>query len=151
MGSIEDLREKIKPRLNVLYYSLLAVVVGSILFGLGRLSVVEERHKPIRVLYPAAEQGSTTPLMEDGSVPSLETVAVPPAGTSQAGAAVLSAETAIQDQDGAVVGSKSGKKYYFPWCGTLKRVKPENRVPFSSIEAARAAGYTPAGNCKGLK
>ena len=50
-----------------------------------------------------------------------------------------------------VIGSKTGKKYYFPWCGTLKRVKPENQIHFASVEEARVAGYLPAGNCKGLK
>jgi hypothetical protein len=50
-----------------------------------------------------------------------------------------------------VIVSKSGKKYYFPWCGTIKRIKPENQVHFPSIEAARAAGFLPGGNCKGLK
>ena len=50
-----------------------------------------------------------------------------------------------------VIGSKTGKKYYFPWCGTLKRVKPENQIHFTSVEEARSAGYLPAANCKGLK
>jgi methylphosphotriester-DNA--protein-cysteine methyltransferase len=50
-----------------------------------------------------------------------------------------------------VIGSKNGKKYYFPWCGTVKMIKPENQIKFSSIEEARKAGYLPAVNCKGLK
>ena len=52
---------------------------------------------------------------------------------------------------GEVIGSKTGKKYYFPWCGTVKRIKPENQVVFASIDLAKAAGYTPGGNCKGLQ
>ena len=54
-------------------------------------------------------------------------------------------------QAGFVIGSKTGKKYYFPWCGTVNVIKPENRVTFSSVEEAREAGYTPALNCKGLE
>jgi hypothetical protein len=51
-----------------------------------------------------------------------------------------------------VIGSKSGSKYYYPWCaGALARTKPENRVEFASPALAMAAGYSPAGNCKGLK
>ncbi len=53
--------------------------------------------------------------------------------------------------DGAVVGSKSGKKYYFPWCGTVSRIKSENQVHFASAMLARESGYVPGGNCKGLK
>ena len=51
---------------------------------------------------------------------------------------------------GEVVASKSGTKYYFPWCGTVKRIKEENKVWFASREAAEAAGYEPASNCKGM-
>ena len=50
----------------------------------------------------------------------------------------------------AVVGVVTSKKYYFPWCGTLKRVKPQNQISFSSTVVARSAGYLPGGNCKGL-
>jgi hypothetical protein len=50
-----------------------------------------------------------------------------------------------------VYGSKTGTKYYFPWCGALNRIKPENRVQFASSFVAREHGYTPAGNCKGVE
>ncbi len=50
-----------------------------------------------------------------------------------------------------VVASKTGAKYYFPWCGALSRIKPENRVSFTSPTLARNAGYLPAANCKGVK
>jgi len=53
-------------------------------------------------------------------------------------------------KDGPVIGSKSGKKYYFPWCGTVKRIKPENQVKFNSISDAKKAGFVAGGNCKGL-
>ncbi len=52
---------------------------------------------------------------------------------------------------GEVVASKNGTKYYFPWCGSASRIKPENQIKFASVELAIKAGYTPAGNCKGLK
>jgi hypothetical protein len=149
--SIEDFIQKIKPRLSIIYYSLLALVVGSILVGFWRLSVVEDRHQPIRVLYPGSDEASTTLPVEDTALPSDGAAPAASGDVSQASAAVLSAQVPDQVEGGAVVGSKTGKKYYYPWCGGLKRVKPANRVPFASIEAARAAGYSPAGNCKGLK
>jgi cell division septation protein DedD len=51
---------------------------------------------------------------------------------------------------GEYVASKTGTKYYLPWCGTAKRIKEENKVWFSSKAEAEAAGYEPAKNCKGL-
>lgn len=50
-----------------------------------------------------------------------------------------------------VIASKTGTKYYLPWCGAIKRIKPENQISFASAAEARAAGYQPAGNCKGTK
>jgi len=51
---------------------------------------------------------------------------------------------------GKYVGSKTGTKYYLPWCGTAKRIKEENKVWFATKEEAAAAGYEPGKNCKGL-
>ena len=56
-----------------------------------------------------------------------------------------------ESMSGQVIGSKNSKKYYFPWCGTVKNIKPENQVPFASADLAKQAGYVPGGNCKGLK
>lgn len=48
-----------------------------------------------------------------------------------------------------VFASKSGKKYYYPWCGGLNRVKEENRITFFSKEEAEATGLEKAKNCQG--
>lgn len=47
-----------------------------------------------------------------------------------------------------VVASKTGKKYYYPWCATARRIKEENKVTFENAAAAEKAGYTAATNCK---
>jgi hypothetical protein len=51
---------------------------------------------------------------------------------------------------GQVVGSKNGSKYHLPWCSGAKTIIEANKVWFASKEVAEQAGYTPAGNCKGL-
>ena len=51
---------------------------------------------------------------------------------------------------GEVVASKNGTKYFLPWCGGASQIKDENKIWFSTKEAAEAAGYAPAANCKGL-
>lgn len=53
--------------------------------------------------------------------------------------------------EGGVVASKSGTKYHYPWCAGAQSIKEENKVWFTSTVEARAAGYLPASNCKGLE
>lgn len=45
--------------------------------------------------------------------------------------------------DCAYVGSKNSDKYHLPKCSWAKRIKPENRVCFSSAADAEAKGYKP--------
>ncbi len=52
---------------------------------------------------------------------------------------------------GQVVASRSGTSYHFPWCSGALSMKESNKVWFKDEEAARKAGYKPAGNCEGLK
>jgi hypothetical protein len=68
--------------------------------------------------------------------------------------AILEAPVLTQPQGmasgGLVVASRSGSVYYFPWCGGAGNISTQNQRWFKSEEAARAAGYRPAKNCKGL-
>ncbi|MFZ2620966.1 MAG: hypothetical protein WAX85_02400 [Minisyncoccia bacterium] len=122
--------EKIKP-----FYSLILVVItASIFFALGRLYNLERQKTPIKIEYSNAIQTSTVVSAVSTTSSSNSLVNVP-----------------IQVTDGPVIGSKSGKKYYFPWCGTVKRILLQNQVYFATIAEARKAGFVPGGNCKGLK
>ena len=127
--SINDILEKIKP-----FYSLfLVLIIASIFFALGRLSAREEAKTPLKIEYKAPTMSSEVSTSNKvNNEPNVATVVT------------------AQLKSGEVIGSKSGKKYYYPWCGTVKRIKPENQVHFDSIEDAKAAGFTPGGNCKGL-
>lgn len=122
------MEEKIKP-----YYNLfIIIIIAIIFFALGRLSVNKAPKDPLKISYTiplqsATVMGSQSTTTENQNI----TTTTPP-------------------QDGPVIGSKSGKKYYFPWCGTVKRIKPENQVHFNSITEAKEAGFTAGGNCKGL-
>jgi len=51
---------------------------------------------------------------------------------------------------GEVVASKTGSKYFLPWCAGAKNISEANLITFSSAEEAQTKGYTPAANCKGL-
>jgi hypothetical protein len=109
---------------------LIILFVGITSFGLGRLSVLLE-NKPAVVF----------------SQPALASTAF---GANPTGGSVAPTVSSVPES-GQVVASKNGTKYHFPWCSGAQRIKEENKVWFASIEEARGAGYTPAGNCKGLK
>lgn len=51
--------------------------------------------------------------------------------------------------DERVLASRSGTKYYFPWCVGANRITDANKVWFISPAAASNAGYAPAANCSG--
>jgi hypothetical protein len=51
----------------------------------------------------------------------------------------------------SVVASSGGTKYHLPTCSGAKRIKESNKIYFNSILLAKAAGYEPAVNCKGLE
>ncbi|KND47406.1 MAG: hypothetical protein AB199_03180 [Parcubacteria bacterium C7867-004] len=57
---------------------------------------------------------------------------------------------AVPEGPKVYVASKNGTKYYLPSCGSVKRIKEENKVWFATKEEAAAAGYEPSATCKGL-
>lgn len=131
--SIKEKFRKIKipgqSQFEDLFIVFLIILVALSAFGLGRLSALEEKRTPVKLI-----QGdiSTALFFQTEE-------------TEQIGLTDNSAE------EGVVVVSKNGKKYHFPWCSGAQRMKEENKKWFSTIEAARESGYTPAANCKGLK
>lgn len=106
-------------------------------FGLGFLTAREMQ----------AGQGSEI-WIEDVSAPSALPAAAQAAPKTEA-ERLEKAAPAIP-AGGQYVASKSGSRYYLPWCSGASRIKEENKVWFASKEEAEAAGYTPALNCKGL-
>ncbi len=64
--------------------------------------------------------------------------------------AAVTAAPAPLPLGGQVVASRTGKYYYYPWCGGAKTISQGNVIWFSSEAKAQAAGFSPASNCKGL-
>lgn len=112
---------------------LLIVLVGLSSFGLGRLSVEHVSKEPIRVDFFDQATGKE-----------------PIPGSLTTAAAAAAAKAASTNPD-AVVASKNGTKYHYLWCPGAKQISEANKITFNSAEEARAAGYEPAANCKGLK
>lgn len=115
------------------------VTVGLASFGLGRLSALESLRDPVRITGSVANtlrqplSGSTDGV--SGETESVES----------------DSDFANVNQGGKVLGSKNGTKYHFPWCSGAQRIKEENKRWFDTVASARAAGYSPAANCKGLE
>ncbi|MDO8552206.1 MAG: hypothetical protein Q7S01_01600 [bacterium] len=81
-----------------------------------------------------------------GRLSVLEAV-MPPVSITQAPSQANLREMSI---GGLIMASRTGNAYYFPWCASASKILPQNQVWFASEEKARAAGYLPAKNCKGL-
>lgn len=126
------------PLFKKLFLSIVLILVASLSFGIGRLSVVGER-EPIKIEYD--ESLVQTPKAEtSASVPTKTT-----SGTASVINAVTPANTVNNQQ---VVASKNGVRYHFLHCSGAKQIKEENKILFATPEEAKAAGYTLAANCK---
>jgi hypothetical protein len=142
-----ELLEKIKEKGKIIWepkyvWAVVLILTSSASFGLGRLSALDEIYHPgVSLLNEPSGVRNTASIKSSGIE---ETGLYLPA----ASAAVSNTLSAV---GGQVVASKNGTKYHFPWCSGAKRIDERNKIYFESIEAARAAGYTPAANCRGLK
>lgn len=116
------------------------VVLSSVLsFGLGWLAARD------------AEAGKGEIWIEEVPLENREAVkAAPVKETVESLPAQPAAAVSAMPAGGEYVASKTGTKYYLPWCGTAKRIKEENKVWFATKAEAEAAGYEPASNCKGM-
>lgn len=115
---------------HILNISLI-ILFGLLCFGIGRISLLEEKQTPVRI------SGGTSP--------------IPLERQTESSSPQVKGATKEVTTGESVVASKSGTKYHFPWCPGAKQISEKNKIVFSSPEDARKAGYSPAGNCKGLK
>jgi hypothetical protein len=123
---------------------LIAIVIlsSSASFGLGILEGRQTGEGSALTITELATTSPTEPITTSTPKPATTLHTLQPA-------AAAAAPTTLP-AGGQFVASKNGTKYYFPWCGTVKNIKEENKVWFPTREAAVAAGYQPASNCKGL-
>lgn len=145
--SIRDLSKKIKgwgsgaisspKKLPLIpddvFLGLIIILVAFGSFGLGRLSKIEGAKTPIRIENAPEVTGDTFSR----------------ATTTKESATPFTAGGGT-GQEASLVGSKNGKKYYYPWCSGANRITEANRIYFSSKTDAEARGYTPSSTCKGL-
>ena len=106
------------PMAKKFYLSAVIILVATLAFGLGRLSVIGGR-EPVRIEY---NQELTT-------------------NNRQLTASVINSQT-------SVIASKNGKKYHYSSCPGANQIAEANKITFPTPEAAEASGYTLANNCK---
>lgn len=137
---------KIKSFLDGKYFIPILMALAVITaFFLGRISVLQGKRVPVRVL----NNPSTNPLIlqQEEDAPE-QTTNVSVSAKDLKNTASVGANNIVTE---IVVGSKNGAKYHYPWCAGAKQISEQNLIIFDSISEARSKGYTPAANCKGLK
>lgn len=111
------------PLYQKLFLSITVILVALLSFGIGRLSMTNNR-EPIKIDYDST--------LTEQSIPSVS----------------QSASVINIVKEGSVVASKSGTRYHYPYCAGAKQIKEENKIIFPTQAAAEAAGYSLATNCK---
>jgi len=124
-----------------IFIVLLVFLVGTASFGLGKLSAFEKKKTPIQVLQ--VQENLLAAVVGKNE----QNIAGEGTSNTQNTATVFDSKL----NKGLVLASKSGTKYYYPWCTGVDRIKEENKVWFATIEDARKVGLTPASGCSGLK
>ena len=140
---LHEIVEKCKS--DEAFVAAVIILIGIGSFGLGRLSKIEGSMRGISIEAPAQVANV---IMTEKTPVNANLAPKNDANTTN----ISQNDSIVSDTgSGQVVASKNGTKYYFPWCGGVKNIAEKNIVTFPSSEAARAAGYSPAANCKGLK
>lgn len=119
-----------RDRLLILFGVLL---VGILCFEAGLLHGKATQPKPLVLSVPALEERVESPATSDHS--ENQGSRMPLSGVEPIGAKIT------EPSKCAFVGSKNSNKYHAPQCAAAKRIKPENKVCFSSKEEAERRGY----------
>ncbi|MBI5816997.1 MAG: hypothetical protein HZB09_01070 [Candidatus Yonathbacteria bacterium] len=143
--SIQEHLKKINPAMwpETVTTSLIIVLVAFGSFGLGRLSRIEEPKSPLEIKANNGAEAQVVSIPFSGDLK-------PDTNIKSAVGQSLKVDKITVSNEGFIVASKTGKKYHFPWCAGAQQIKEENKVWFASEAEAKAAGFTPAANCKGL-
>ena len=100
-------RDKFKNLIEGRYFvPIVIVLIAIIAFSLGRVSGMEEKREPVRVLD------------NSGEVKGASINTSPPNPSPNLG----EGSSALSDTGGNVIASKNGTKYHYPWCAGAKQI-----------------------------
>jgi len=144
MMSITESKQKIKdfsgsPVARDIYIILLIVLASCASFGLGRMSVQDNR-EPIAIEYDPqiAQAGLLVPAGQN----------VPMYATKNLDKNLLTASVGSTVSTGMkYVASSRGKNYYALSCSGVKTLSEANKIYFSTTIEAEKAGYKKSSSC----
>lgn len=143
-SSIQEMYNKFKSLLanDVFFYTALLLGIAVVSFGLGRWSMaVKNQQSSVPMAVTLEQRPNVTET----------TTSKPQEGQTQASSTKQQSIIApVSTTSARYVGSRSGTKYHLLTCPGAKQIKESNKIFFTTKEDAQKAGYTPAGNCKGI-
>lgn len=128
------MKHKFVKHIEGLLLIMSAILIGGSAYLIGNMNALESNLSEIQVVYPDA-----IAIKSDTKVEEIKSNEVSSANNQKTNLAT-----------GNIVASKNGKRYYYPNCGGINRIKPENRIYFETKEQAEAKGLTLASGCKEL-
>jgi len=114
------------------------ILIGATSFEAGFLRGQKNQKEPIIINQPAGASCRNTENNNNASN------TVNPTQNSQT---KTENQVATENQKCAFVASKNSNKYHLPTCQWASKIKPENKICFSSAEEAQKRGYQPAKCC----
>jgi len=128
------MKHKFVKHIKSLLLIMSAILIGGSAYLIGNMNALESNLSEIQIVYPDA-----IAIKSDTKVEEINSTEVSSANNQETNLAT-----------GNIVASKNGKRYYYPNCGGINRIKPENRIYFETKEQAEAKGLTLASGCKEL-
>ena len=134
----KDFWEKYEAKIVLVLAFFLVSVLS---FEAGALKSANLSQKPLIIEKPSE-------CLKDGKNALLEAEKAPNLASDAPSSQKTTDTTSVAiPQNCAFLGSKNSDKYHLPTCQWAKRIKPENRVCFSSEDEAKSRGYQADKNC----
>lgn len=147
MSILSNFKESLIGQFWLKYEQKIVLAVGIILiaavaFEAGYLQGQKHKHEPVVVNKIASTEVSSS----NSCAAQTETSGTK--NTSAGNSAALGENTAVPDnQKCSFVASKNSNKYHLATCQFAQKIKPENKICFSSADEAIKRGYQGAKCC----
>jgi hypothetical protein len=115
-----------------------AILIAVSMYFIGNMTALESQSSEIQIIYPdaIAIQSDKIDKNPENSKTNTE----------------IQKDNIVKpnSNQGQIIASKNGKRYYYKNCGGVNRIKTENRIYFETEQQAEAKGLTLASGCKKL-
>ncbi len=141
-----------KPQTLRSIYFMGSMVISCCIGIIGTYSIINDGNNPIIEIpkkpIPLACRYKTQTVLNPADFIPAEIPATTLAPAANQSSLENNQQTISPVNSQAFVASKTGEKYYPAGCSGINRIKPENRVYFSSEQDAQDKGYTRTSTCK---